>query len=265
MMLFLSLSYLVMNIEFAIIQIPTIGYNPPDSKEVIPLITGLTIGHNLMTRLNYVMGDIVVVWRAWVLFPQSLAVKVTLSICLLGSFVGASVDMGVLAKRVIENFNDTGSKTTFITLAVSLIFTNFTATVLIGFKAWHYFQSIRRNLGSTTGSPGKVLKILLLLMESGLLYLAFWIGYLVLGLTQGGGSIAGQAYLVVMPGLVAIYPILIILAVAHENNKPEIRASKSEVHHSESGGESQVAFPAASINNSTEVKGNEIEIVPRLS
>ncbi|THU79376.1 hypothetical protein K435DRAFT_875536 [Dendrothele bispora CBS 962.96] len=83
-----------------------------------------------------------------------------------------------------------------------------------------------------------------------------------------------------MPGLVAIYPILIILAVAHEEKKLEsvndmslsqsiqfasVQASESKDHHSESREESQLAFPAPSINNSTEVEGNEIEVVPLLS
>ncbi|THU97546.1 hypothetical protein K435DRAFT_796412 [Dendrothele bispora CBS 962.96] len=281
MMLFFSLSYLVMNIEFAIIQIPSFSYNPPDSKEVIPLITGLKIGLNLMDRLNYFIGDIVVVWRAWVLFPQRLAVKTTLSICLLGSFVGVSLDIGLLIKGVLENFFYTGNKTEGLVLAIPLIFTNFTATALIGFKAWYHVQSIQRNLGSATTSPSKVLKIMLLLIESGLLYLAFWIGYLVIGLTQDGiPNVAGESFLSIMPGLVAIYPIIIILAVAHENNKPEsvndmslsqsirfasAQASQFEDHHSESGGESQLAFPAASINNTAEVEGNEIDVVPRLS
>ncbi|THU80632.1 hypothetical protein K435DRAFT_874184 [Dendrothele bispora CBS 962.96] len=82
-----------------------------------------------------------------------------------------------------------------------------------------------------------------------------------------------------MPGLVAIYPSLIILAVGHENNKPgsmndmslsqsirfaSVRTSKSEDHHSESRGESQ-AFPAASLDNSDGVDGNEIEVVSHLS
>ncbi|THU80958.1 hypothetical protein K435DRAFT_809477 [Dendrothele bispora CBS 962.96] len=284
----------------------------------------------LLLGVQYVIGDIVVVWRAWVLFPGRLAVKVTLLICLLGSFVGTFLDIGVLVKRVIKDFDDTGNKIMIVILTVPLIFTNFTATTLIGFKAWHHFHSIERNLGSTNRSSSKALKILLLLIESGLLYLAFWvistIGFLVLGLTQDSGNIANFNYHVIMPGLVAIYPILInrkwaiasrgkyeaiicsdlvpnspgnagsnirlrfskwgctrnasqlefskdeslkglviILVVAHENNKPDIRASKSEDHYSESGGESQLAFLAANINNSAEVEGNEIEVVPRLS
>ncbi|THU86490.1 hypothetical protein K435DRAFT_805074 [Dendrothele bispora CBS 962.96] len=228
----------------------------------------------LLLGVQYVIGDIVVVWRAWVLFPQGLAVKVTLSICLLGSFAGTSLEIGLVAKGLMKNYvKAAGSKTNTMILTVPLIFTNLTATTLIGFKAWNHFQSIQRNLGSTKRSP-----------KSGLLYLAFWvisaIGYLVLGLTHDSGTTANQVYLVIMPGLVAIYPILILLAVAHENNKAEsvndmslsqsirfasVQASKSEDHHPEPGGESQLAFPAASINNSVRAEGDEIEVVPRLS
>ncbi|THU93583.1 hypothetical protein K435DRAFT_861358 [Dendrothele bispora CBS 962.96] len=273
MMLAFSLSSLVMNIEFAITQIPLNGYNPPDIGGTISLTNRLEISGSFMERLNYVLGDVVVVWRAWVLFPRRLPVKVTLSICLLGSFVGAFLEFGLISKGVLEKIGGTGTKTDFMILTIPLIFTNFTATALIGFQAWHHFQSVRGNLGSTNGSRNKVLKILLLLIESGSLYLAFWLGYLILGSKQSKAT-ASETYAAMMLELVAIYPILIILAVAHENNKPEsvhnmslsqsirfasVRASKSEDHHSESGGQSQ----PAGIDNSTEVEGNEIEIVPR--
>ncbi|THV01210.1 hypothetical protein K435DRAFT_793552 [Dendrothele bispora CBS 962.96] len=245
MMFLASLASLVMSIEDIIIQMPLVGYNPPDLGQINSLNKRLMIGLNVMSRVNYVMGDIVVVWRAWVLFSQRLPAKITLSICLMGSFAGASLDCGLLVKRVMKNHFDTGSKIDSIILAVPLIFTNLTATTLIAFKAWLIGQ----------------------------------ICYLVLGSTQGHDTTAVQAYNSIMPELVAIYPILIILVVAHENNKPEsvndmslsqsirfasVRAPKSQVYHSESGGESQQQFPTANIDNSDdEVERNEIEVVPR--
>ncbi|THU87198.1 hypothetical protein K435DRAFT_804528 [Dendrothele bispora CBS 962.96] len=281
MMLFLSLSSLAMGTEDMIIQIPLNGYNPPDSKEVIPLITGLKIGFNLMNRLNLLFGGLGIISTG--IACESYIVNLpTGFFCISDQItVGASLDIGLVTKGLMKNYVDAaGNKTNTMILATPLIFTNFAATALIGFKAWHHFQSIQKNLGSTNG-PNKALKILLLLIESGLLYLAFWIAYLVLGLTQETDTqIAIQAFVAIMPGLVAIYPILIILAVAHENNKPQsvndmslsqsirfasIRASKSEDHHSESGEGPQLAFPAASINNSAEVEGAEIEVVHRLS
>ncbi|THU96300.1 hypothetical protein K435DRAFT_797447 [Dendrothele bispora CBS 962.96] len=278
-MLLAALSSLVLRTEDMMIQIPSMGYNPlPDLGKNL---TGLEIGLNLMNRVTYVIGDIVVVWRAWVLFPQRLPAKIALSICLMGSFVGVFWDTGLLIKRVMKSpYDIPGGEKNVILLAVPLIFTNFTATTLIGFKAWHHFQNIQNNLGSTNGSPIKVLKILLLLIESGLLYLAFWviasIGYIVVGL-KGTTGMAAEIYLTIMLELVAIYPVLIILAVAYESNKPEnlndmslsqsirfasVQASKLEVHQSESGGKSQPASSAARIDN---VERNEIEVVPRLS
>ncbi|THV06362.1 hypothetical protein K435DRAFT_789505 [Dendrothele bispora CBS 962.96] len=272
-----------MNTEFIIVQIPLFGHNLPDIVigNIITLRKELVIGGDLMEGLNFIMGDIVVVWRAWVLFPERLSARIALSMCLMGSFditVGTFLYFGLLTKEELENLVGSRSKTEAIALTVPFILTNFTATTLIGIKAWYHFRSIQRNLGSTNGSPSKVLKILLLLIESGLLYIAFWIGDLVLGVTQDGNTVVHQTYLIIMPGLVAIYPILIILVVARENNKPEsvnnmslsqsirfasVRASKSDDHHSESGGESQLAFSSARIGNGAEVEGNEIEIVPR--
>ncbi|THU86494.1 hypothetical protein K435DRAFT_868247 [Dendrothele bispora CBS 962.96] len=135
-MFFVSLSSLVMNIEDIIIQIPLLGYNPPNLGDIGPLITELEISINSLNRLNYVLGDIIVVWRAWVLFPQRLTAKIALSICLMGSF-GAFVDTGLLVKRVMKDpFDTAGGDTDVILLAVPLILTNLTATTLIGFKAW---------------------------------------------------------------------------------------------------------------------------------
>ncbi|THU96301.1 hypothetical protein K435DRAFT_797448 [Dendrothele bispora CBS 962.96] len=222
-MLLAALSSLVIRTEDIMIQFSIMGYNPPDLGKNLSLDTGLEIGLNFMSRVTYVMGDIVVVWRAWVLFPQRLPAKVALSICLMGSFDYSG----------------------------------------------HHFQNIQNNLGSTNGSP-----------KSGLLYLGFWviasIGYIVIGLRETT-SMAAELYLTIMLELVAIYPVLIILAVARENNKPEnsndmslsqsirfasVQASKLEVHQSESGGKSQPASSAARIDN---VERNEIEVVPRLS
>ncbi|THU81432.1 hypothetical protein K435DRAFT_809087 [Dendrothele bispora CBS 962.96] len=87
MMFLASLSSLVMDIEAIIIQILLNGYNPPDSKEAISLVTELEIACNFLGRLNFFMGDMIVVWRAWVLFPQRLPARIALSICLMGSFV----------------------------------------------------------------------------------------------------------------------------------------------------------------------------------
>ncbi|THU76291.1 hypothetical protein K435DRAFT_974489 [Dendrothele bispora CBS 962.96] len=268
-----SLSSLAITIYFIIIQIPLNGYNPPDPGEIFPLMIKLQISLSSLNRLNYIIGDMVVVWRAWVLFPQRLSAKIALSVCLMGSFVGVFWNIGLIAKRVLKDPAATGGAEDVILLAVPLIFTNLTATVLIGFKAWHHFQIIKNNLGSTHGAPSKVLKILLLLIESGLLYLAFLICYLALELVSEANTTTAQGvYLTVMPQLVALYPVLIILAVAHKSNKPEsvndislsqsmqfasVRASKSE-----SGGESQLA---TGIDNNAELERNEIRIVPRLS
>ncbi|THV03637.1 hypothetical protein K435DRAFT_962348 [Dendrothele bispora CBS 962.96] len=274
MMFLASFSSLVMMIEGFMLQIPFEGYNPRSS---ISLMRRLNIGNNSMSRLSYdTIGDIVVVWRAWVLFPQRLPAKIALSICLMGSFVGVFLETGLLVKRVIKNPDTRGGDASVMMVAVPLILTNFTATTLIGFKAWDHFQGVQDNLGLTNKSSTKVLKILMLLIVSGLLYLAIWVGYLALGLTQESSNmIAQEVYLAIMPELVAIYPLLIILSVAHESKKPDsvndmslsqsiqfasVQTSKSGVH--DFGGESQLAFPAVRINHSTEVERNVIEVVP---
>ncbi|THV00166.1 hypothetical protein K435DRAFT_466453 [Dendrothele bispora CBS 962.96] len=56
---------------------------------------------------------------------------------------------------------------------------NFFATSLIAYKAWSYRVDIKRNLAKTRRSKSQVEKVLALLVESGLIYMAFWVSYFV--------------------------------------------------------------------------------------
>ncbi|THU78316.1 hypothetical protein K435DRAFT_876759 [Dendrothele bispora CBS 962.96] len=221
MMLFVSLSVIIINTEFLILQIAMSGFNPPHLAKTISLETKLDITPNILIRLNYAIGDIIVVWRAWVLFPQSPAVKTGLSICLIGSFVGAFVDAGLIAKRLMIDLSDLGKATDALILVVPLCFTNFIATVLIGYKAWCHRQDIQNNLELTHRPLSKVQKILKLLVESSILYLAIWIGYGVAQLSDSGIELASQIYATIMPEITAVYPLFVILVVARENAKPD--------------------------------------------
>ena len=102
MMLFLSLSSLVMNIEYVIIQIPLNGYNPPDIDHANLQLTEGTIASDWLGRLNvrmmhfaalrtlmkhfnfqYLINDGIVVWRAWILFQQEQTWRVALMLLMI--------------------------------------------------------------------------------------------------------------------------------------------------------------------------------------
>ncbi|THU75417.1 hypothetical protein K435DRAFT_814352 [Dendrothele bispora CBS 962.96] len=78
-------------------------------------------------------------------------------------------------------------------MALPFIITNAVATGTIGWKAWCHHKDIKQNLDLSGNSISRVQKVLLLLVESGVVYCALW----------------------------ALYPILIILIAALENSKDD--------------------------------------------
>ncbi|KAK7462280.1 hypothetical protein VKT23_007880 [Stygiomarasmius scandens] len=217
LMLLTSGALMVLNTEYVIAQLLTGGYNPPD---VIPLLKNLVISVNFVERMNYVISDGVVVWRAWVMFSSNLYVRILLVGCMVGSCVGAMTDAGLAAKTILKDLNGPIPTTTVLLLTLPLLTTNIVATALIGYKTWHHHQDIKKNLQTTSGSLTKVQKVLLLLIESSLVYCLLWVIYVAIVFhSQDQQSLTFQVYSSILPNLSALYPVLIILIVAMENSK----------------------------------------------
>ncbi|KAJ7592305.1 hypothetical protein C8J56DRAFT_887010 [Mycena floridula] len=150
-----------------------------------------------MTRLNYLIGDSIVVWRAWIVWTNHPRVHTLLCICLIGTFVGVTVDFAFAILSELSQFSDsprfspTGPRTLVLTLP--LFFTNFISTVLIAFKVWEYKVEIKQNLGLSHNKRTKVERVFILLAESGSIYCLLW----------------------------AIYPIIVVLLLALEKDNLE--------------------------------------------
>lgn len=102
-MLFSSTALVIIGLEFYVVQLPTIGMdNPPD---VAHQLVRYGIGQAWIARLNvssfyissfvssnwlnstqFILSDIIVVWRAWALWPAHRAVRWALAICMGGTF-----------------------------------------------------------------------------------------------------------------------------------------------------------------------------------
>ncbi|THV01176.1 hypothetical protein K435DRAFT_854031 [Dendrothele bispora CBS 962.96] len=111
-MILLSLLAAILNTESIIVQIPH-GF---DLGQIIPL-RAMAMSLNLIVGLNFAISDVVVVWRAWVLFPGSRIVKIALSVCLVGSFAGVVLEGDIAAKGFKNNLN-------------------LQSSILIGYKTW---------------------------------------------------------------------------------------------------------------------------------
>ncbi|KAJ7592302.1 hypothetical protein C8J56DRAFT_887006 [Mycena floridula] len=183
-----------MDLAFYLIELSTLGFDLPNVERSL---INLNILSTIMTRLNYLIGDSIVVWWAWVLWINHSRVHMLLCICLFGTFGGVAVDFAFDILSELSEFSDsprffpTGPRT--LVLMLPLFLTNFISTLLIAYKVWEYKVEIKQNLGLSPNKRTKVERVLILLAESGSIYCLFW----------------------------AIYPIIIILLLALENDNLE--------------------------------------------
>ncbi|KAJ7592226.1 hypothetical protein C8J56DRAFT_1046595 [Mycena floridula] len=202
----------------SLIQLPTLGFDPPNIER--PLIN-MSIFSDTLIRLNYLIGDSIVIWRSWVLWTNHSRVHILLIVCVIASFVGASVDLIFLILYDLSRFlntsrfSPTGSRTLILTLPLFL--TNTVSTLSMGYKVWEYKVEIKHNLGLSHNKRTKVERVLSLLTESGSIYCLLWLGMLVFSLKSSDNrSLPYQLITIILPQLVTIYPILIILLLALE-------------------------------------------------
>ncbi|KAL1713159.1 hypothetical protein EV715DRAFT_277466 [Schizophyllum commune] len=159
-------------------------------------------------RLNYMMSDTIVVWRAWILWPDSRFAKGALLVCMCGSVVGAIADC-VWILKPMGAYQVSNARTLMIT--VPLLLTNLAATTLIGVRIWCYRRDIKSGLGLTKRTQVETIVFLVLSYNSrddrfSLLLLTG----------------------VVIHNIAGIYPTIVILIVAYARKaQTELRAQVS--------------------------------------
>ncbi|KAJ7592250.1 hypothetical protein C8J56DRAFT_1046616 [Mycena floridula] len=198
-----STTQTVMDLAFYLIELSTFGFDPPNIERSL---INMDIFRATVLRLNYLIGDSIVVWRAWVLWTNHPRVRMLLCICLSGTFVGVIVDLAFHILFQLSQFSDsprfppTGRQTLILTLPLFL--TNLISTLLIAYKVWEYKVEIKQNLGLSHNKRTKVEQVLILLAESGSIYCLFWVMYpiiiiLLLALEKDNleSTVNGQSFL----------------------------------------------------------------------
>ncbi|KAF5361266.1 hypothetical protein D9758_010311 [Tetrapyrgos nigripes] len=227
-MLILSTACVTLETQFTLEQLPFLSEGLTDAKfdYIVHKSAHIRIALGVLGRTNYIIGDGIVVWRAWIMFPYNQLVKNILILCMLASFVGTFADAG-LAAASFQRLQ-LGSTTNDLIMAIPLLVTNIIATGLNGYKAYLHNKDIREHLSQCDTHVTKAQKILLLLVESGMVYCGIWIATIcVLAAANEAKVELTLAYLIFftsLPFLSALYPILIILLVALERSKEDIRS-----------------------------------------
>ncbi|KAJ7589190.1 hypothetical protein C8J56DRAFT_1164089 [Mycena floridula] len=163
-------------------------------------------------HIIYFMSDLIVVWRAWAIC-NTRYIKVVLTVCIAGSLVGITID----AVRNVQAFFGTASYPTVVSLGIYLpvLLTNVVATSAIALQAWRSRDSLLKHLNRAS-STSKAERILLILIESGVLYCVFWIIDVIFAFVP---SLAVKEYGYLyqfVPYILALYPSVIVILVTRE-------------------------------------------------
>ncbi|KAL1748605.1 hypothetical protein HDZ31DRAFT_29318 [Schizophyllum fasciatum] len=190
--------------------------NPFVVLKIIKMFKHVNIMEVAMVRINFILCDFVVVWRAWIVWTGNKYVHGVLILCLVAS-IACSVADFVITYHAIQSLDIYGpAKTRVLLDVVPLLVTNIVASVLVGVKVWDYRRTIKRSLGQR--SRTRVEKVMMLLVESGLIYAALWILYLVLSLTNLSNfqNSVGPLFVVwrASLSLVGLYSTIVIIIVS---------------------------------------------------
>ncbi|KAH9012370.1 hypothetical protein EDB84DRAFT_961492 [Lactarius hengduanensis] len=180
-----------------------------------------------ITRLMYILSDIICAWRAVVLWNRDKRVIAVLLLFIFGTTAAAVCELSLRLVPIFKSglpFLSTIQGGTILNAGPLIMVgptlgTNLVSTGLIAWKAWEHRISVRKHLGEGNGSV-RVERVFTLLIESGFLYCCPWIIYFI----SAFGVIPEPGFSV-MDGIVLYasgsYPTLIIILVAMQKSPIE--------------------------------------------
>ncbi|KAJ3721176.1 hypothetical protein C8R42DRAFT_80601 [Lentinula raphanica] len=149
--------------------------------------------------LNFFSGDAIVVWRATVFWSTSRAVRYILYLLLAGSAAASIYDVTNFTVILIGNKGTASGSNGFLRGDAASMFcslaVNIVATSCIMVKAWFFRQSIRDIMTRDKVNRHAPFRILLSLVECGLLYCAAQATSGILTVDNNGPSVFGRAIL----------------------------------------------------------------------
>ncbi|KAF9069465.1 hypothetical protein BDP27DRAFT_1325395 [Rhodocollybia butyracea] len=168
---------------------------------------------------NYSLTDGVVVWRAWVLCRNEYSIA--LSVCIFFLCCTTASGMSLIAIRIALSVISTARTGTTLKLAVDItqvsglglsLITNLIATTIVSMKAWRF----REMFFSSGPHRPNTSRILVLIIESGVLYSISLIIVIVASIIRLPGGTLGDLYTPVNLQLAGIY-LLVVLIMVNKN------------------------------------------------
>ncbi|KAH8981319.1 hypothetical protein EDB92DRAFT_1953202 [Lactarius akahatsu] len=177
-----------------------------------------------ITRLMYILSDIVCAWRAVVLWNRDKHIIAILLLLILGTTAAAGCELGLDPVPPSGQSGFQSDRGPLIMVGPTLG-TNLVSTGLIAWKAWEHRVGVKKHLGEASRSV-RVERVFALLVESGFIYCCVWIVYLIsaLDLMPDPGFAVMDNVLLFVSGL---YPTLIIILVAMQKSPVQYYSTHS--------------------------------------
>ncbi|KAF8262707.1 hypothetical protein EI94DRAFT_1742934 [Lactarius quietus] len=203
----------------------------------------------IITRLMYIVCDIICAWRTVVLWNRDKRVIAILLIFILVTTV-AAVFQVLFELGGPESGSSNANEGPFdLITVVPTLGTNLLSTGLIAWKAWQRRISVRRHLSEGSGFV-RTEKVFSLLIESGLIYCCVWILYLISSF--GVLPYPGFSPLAFISG---IYPTLIFILLCMQMSPVEHYST-----HSESTGIRFASGPAPGLSRHDSIQPTAVSI-----
>ncbi|KAE9403372.1 hypothetical protein BT96DRAFT_917616 [Gymnopus androsaceus JB14] len=168
----------------------------------------------IFSRVNFILSDGVVCWRAWVLYPLNKTAQGMLALCMFVSITALTTTAIIQVESDLKSGGSNAFTISNLSYFIPLLFTNTVATALVGYKFWEYHQEIKVHITSSSKKQRTpVESILILLTESGVLYCFFWIISMISGISTLG-PLSAEILECALPQLSAIYLMNVILVVS---------------------------------------------------
>ncbi|KAI5822227.1 hypothetical protein K523DRAFT_410084, partial [Schizophyllum commune Tattone D] len=217
------------NTAFYLVQFPVvIGTS---ERAIEGFLERLNILLSVTRIFSFVLSDVVLIWRAWCLWPNSCIVRSMLMLCGCGSAVGAIAELAWFYWPSLYDPYTRASNGQFLVRFVPLLVTNIVATVLIGTKVLHYRREVKGSLGLFTQRT-QAETILLLLLESGLAYILFWVVIITVFFVASEDGFSSNAIINnISHNIAGIYPTCVLFAAAGGRTESLLSAQVSQAMH----------------------------------
>ncbi|KAE9395760.1 hypothetical protein BT96DRAFT_138709 [Gymnopus androsaceus JB14] len=203
-----SLGVIIIDMMICLQQIQ--GYGPGPFNN-LTLSSKLIMASNVLMRVNFLLGDVIVVWRTWVVWPHNIMFRLLLAACMLGT-IGAIIGNG--AKSALDSVRGTEASNVYsLVMTLPPLITNLTATLLIAFQSLG-IQKRNQIQMSSAKSTTRIEKTLILLVESGFIYCAVWLLILVAGFDVMKPSHHNSNIRCCSPAWTGLYPTFIVIMVS---------------------------------------------------